>query len=179
MPNIRAFSAPIALRQTATTAANAVPWAMLLPTTAKRPITLRRFLANLSFDGTAAASTSQYQLKRFRSTTPSGGTALTPQAHNKTDFGPGAVAIPSLVAVSFLDTGLTVAGIAVDGPIISMGCARQTSAGGYYDMAWEVTETGASGRAITIDPGDGLAIALGLVAVIGDGIQGMISWDEW
>src|SRR5215831_6121367 len=144
MPPFRAYSLPIAIRQTAATAANAVPWAMLLPSTARRAIVMRRLIANVMFDGTAAASQSAYQLKRFRSTTPSGGTALTPIPHNLLDKGATGVSNASVVTASFLDTGLTVA----------------------------------SGRALTIDPGDGLCLALGVVAVVGDGIQGWVSWDE-
>jgi len=178
MPPFRAYSLPIAIRQTAATAANAVPWAMLLPSTARRAIVMRRLIANVMFDGTAAASQSAYQLKRFRSTTPSGGTALTPIPHNLLDKGATGVSNASVVTASFLDTGLTVAGIAVDGPIMSLGGARQVSSTAFYDIAFETLETGASGRALTIDPGDGLCLALGVVAVVGDGIQGWVSWDE-
>lgn len=186
MGNIRGFSLPIAVRQTATTAAAAVVWAMLNPLTSKKPLYLRRLFVNVMFDGTPAASQSQYLVKRFRGTTIIDGTALTPQSHNRLDKGALGVNQVSAVTAAFLDTGLTLAGITFDGAGIVgapavFGNARQVAAGAQYAMDYDAMDSGSgfSGRgAFCLDIGDGVALVLGQTAVVGDGIQGYASWDE-
>lgn len=187
MGNIRGYQLPIAVAQSATTAAPGVVWSMLNPTTSKRPVYIRRVAVNAMFTGTAAATFSQYLLKRFRSTTPAGGTAMVPVPLNRLDKGAAGVNQVSAVVSQFLDTGLTVAGIAFDGVLLdgaaaAFGAPRQLGACAQYVCEYDSMEGGSgfSGRgALCLDPGDGLALVLGVVAVVGDGIDGFISWDEY
>lgn len=172
MPQIRGYQLPIAVRQTAATAAAACVWAMRNLGIPNRPIALRRLAVNVMFDGTPAASQSQYQLARFRTVTPSLGTALTVVKQNTDD------AASVVTDARFLDTGLTIAGVAFDTAAMSMGAPRQVGAGCQYVREWPGIMDGQGSGAFIIKPTDGLCILLGATAVIGDGIQGAIEWDE-
>lgn len=177
MPFRRRYYLPIAVRQTAATASTAVVWEILNPPSSLRRVHLRRLFVNVMFDGTSAASQSQYQLSRFRSTTPAAGSAQTVVKQIVSD---ATVGKDSVVTSRFLDTGLTVAGIAVDAPGASFGAPRTQGASCQYNMDYPAAE--AVGDTLkgqlVLEPGDGLALVLGVAAVIGDGIQGWVEWDE-
>lgn len=183
MPTIRSYTLPIQVRQTATTAAGALVWAMRNLGVPGRVIYLRRLAVNVLFDGTGAASQSSYQPVRFRGATPTGGVALTPFKPNFEDATLGAASVVTDARV--LDTGLTVAGVTFDGgatqiPAASFGCQRGSGPSAQYLLDYPGYDaTGFNCREpVRLKLGDGLALALGQVAVIGDGIQGLIEWDE-
>jgi hypothetical protein len=171
---IRGYNLPIAIRQTAASAADSVVWSMrnLGPGKSRRAIAIRRISVNVMFDGVAAASQSQYKLCRFRDATPTIGTALTVVKQNTDDT-------DSIVTdARFLDTGLTVAGVTFDAAMQIMGAPRQVGACAQYVREWPGIMSGQGSGALIIKPDDGLCLRLGVAAVIGDGIQGFIEWDE-
>lgn len=173
MPNIRGYRLPIALRQTAASVANSVVWAMRNLGIPNRPVWLRRLQVNASFDGTAAASTSEYQLQRFRTATPSGGAALTVVKHN-TDDGASVITYAEV-----LDTGLTVAGVDFDTSGLAIGAPRQVGASSQFDFEWEgLAAGGANSGMFIVKPTDGICLRLGVAAVIGDALRGYIYWEE-
>lgn len=179
MSNVRGYNLPILIRQTATTAANAVVWAVFNPAGSRRTLYLRRITGNALCDVVAAVATqSNYGIRRFRSATPSGGSALTPVPHHSGDLSPSGAAIVSVASARQLDTGLTVAGIVTDPPFAQFGCPRAPGASGYFDFSWYPIDTGEGRDAFSVVQGDGVAITLDLVAVVGDGIQGTVVWDE-
>lgn len=183
MPVIRSYMLPIQVRQTATTAANSMVWAMRNLGTPGRVLYLRRLSVNVMFDGTSAASQSSYQPVRFRGATPSGGTPITVAKTNFEDASLGAASV--VTSAQFLDTGLAVAGVTFDGgatpvPAASFGVQRGTgpSCGYLWDYPG-YDSVGFNGREpFRIKNQDGLALILGATAVIGDGIQGWVEWDE-
>src|SRR3990167_1796754 len=97
-PPAGGYLLPIRVRQTAATASGTV-WSMRALTAGKK-VYVRRIVVNCMFDGTAAASTSQYNLLRFRTATPTAGTALTVVKRDTAD--------PTSIVTDarFLDTGL-------------------------------------------------------------------------
>lgn len=172
MSQVRNFKLPIAIRQTAATAAASVVWAMR--NLGGRVIAVRRVGVNAMFDGTAAASSSQYQLARFRTATPTAGAALTVVKANTDD---GATTVTD---ARVLDTGLTPGAMTFDAAMCSMGAPRQVGACAQYVWEWSPGDPQApAARPLLIKPQDGLCILVGVTAVIGDGLQGMIEWDEF
>jgi hypothetical protein len=127
---------------------------------------LREFNLTAAFDGTAAASSSWYDLERFRTATPTGGTTLAAQSLRGV---PTASLGAALTDIRFLDTGLTKGAATNDEPWFSMGCPRGATGGSVpYDWC----------GSFEIVPGDGIWIALGVVAVIGDSIAGNMVFEE-
>lgn len=186
MGNIRGYQLPVAVAQSATTAAPAVPWAMINPLTSKKPIYIRRVALNVMFTGTPAATYSQYLLKRFRGTSIADGTTLTPQPMNRLDKGAFGTNQASVATAAFVDTGLTLGGITFDGAGITgaaaaFGAPRQIGACAQYLCEYDAMDGGSgmgSRGALCIDPGDGIGLVLGATAVVGDGIYGLVSYDE-
>lgn len=171
MSVIRSYMLPIAVRQTAATVAGKAVWAMRSLGIAPRTIYIRRILVNIMFDGTPAGSQAQYQLVRFRGATHTGGSALTVIQKNVDD------AATAVTDARFLDTGLTDAGVTYDAMIASFGGTRQNAASNQYPIDWP-GHAMPDARPLMIKDRDGLALLLGVAAVIGDGIQGFIEWDE-
>lgn len=171
MATIRGYMLPIAFRQTAATAADSTLWAMR-NLGVNRAVYIRRLVLNVTFDGVAAASTSQYEVRRFRTATPTGGTALTVVKKNTND------AASAITDARFVDTGLTVVGVAYDAPSVTVGAPRAAAAivQGMYE--WPGMSSGQGSGAFVLAENDGLCIRNGLVTVIGDAVTGWIEWDE-
>lgn len=182
MPIIRSYTLPVQVRQTAATAASTIVWSMRNLSVTPRTIFIRRIFVNVMFDGTPAASQSSYQPIRFRGATPTGGNALTVFKNNFDDSTAGAASV--VTDARFVDTGLTIAGVTFDGasavPSASFGCQRANATSQQYVMDWPGYDAvGFNGREpFRIKSQDGLAFMLGNTAVIGDGIQGWVEWDE-
>lgn len=161
------YTAPIFMRYTGTTAADSTVWALRVG--ASVPINVRRIVLFSTFDGTGAASTARHQIRRFRTATPSGGSAV--------------VAVPKLVssgASSVADirqdtTGaaLTVTSVTFDDPIAVVGALGRGATGGSA-----VVNIDFSASPIVLDVNDGICIRNSVTAVVGDGIAGFIEWEE-
>jgi len=137
---------------------------------ASKVIKIKRIYLICGFDGTAAATTSCYQLQRFSAATPSGGTALT-AIKKKTTLGASTI----VDARYNYAAALTVTGITFETSFVETGCARQVNAVQILQMC-AGPETQES--IIELQPNEGLAIRLGVAAVIGDNIGGYIEWEE-
>jgi len=114
------------------------------------------------FNGTAAASSSIYNLIRFRTATPTGGAALTPILLS----GAGTVGIGD---ARVDEAGLTVTSVTFDTPWAQVGHPRQHGAVPYYQH----------NVALELPTGDGLGIRLGALAVAGDSITGWVTFEEY
>lgn len=165
---VGAYMLPIFIRQTAATAGGATVWAMRNGGALKA--FLRRIFLVASFDGTAAASHSQWEIERFSAATPTTGTALT--IVKKKSAG-----IASTVAdARFLDTGLSVTSVVFESPFIWVGNPRQN--GATSEFVFPYNRDLEDQEDFTLDLNEGLAIRLTTAAVIGDSIRGYIEWDE-
>jgi hypothetical protein len=161
------YTAPVGMRYTGTTAANSAVWAIRAGAT--KPLFIRRIVLFSGFDGTAAATSARHEIRRFRTATPSGGSAV--------------VAVPkdiasgnSTAADIRQDTAggaLTVTSVTFDDPIKCVGsCPRGVSG------AVTVFNVDFSSAPIRIDVNDGLCIRNSIVAVVGDSLAGFIEWEE-
>lgn len=166
------YMLPVFVRHTTAAAANSLVWAMRNLGT--RSLYLTRVSLVASFSGTAAASHSRAALLRFRSATPTGGTAMTVVKMNTAD---GASAVTD---ARFLDTGLTVTGVTFDTSFLDLSCQRQVSASGVYSWsdADRLDGLRATRGKMIIAPNDGLGLRLVNAAVIGDCYAGGIAWVE-
>lgn len=165
---VGAYMLPIFIRQSAATAGGAVVWAMRNGAALKAFI--RRIFLVASFDGTAAASHSQWEIERFTTATPTAGTAISVV---KKKF----AGIASTVAdARFLDTGLTITGVVLDNPFMYVGNPRQN--GATSEFVYPYSRDLEDQEDFTLDLNEGLAIKLTSAAVIGDSIRGYVEWDE-
>jgi len=157
------FSAAINVRQTGTTSADEPVWAARHSATSTKLITITKIYCAVSFDGTAAASTSRYSIERFQAATHTGGTAITAALK-----GSGQAAT-QMTDIRFLDTGLTDTSVTLLGEFAIIGCPRGATGQSVPFVLM---------RPIVLNPGEGLQITLQAAAVIGDGLGGYVEWDE-
>lgn len=135
---------------------------------------VKRIVVSAGFDGTAAASTSEFQISRF---TAASGTNLT----GGTSIGVVKRAT-TMNASTFADArfnyaaALGVAGVSFDNDqLLSWGVPRQVGATVMVDMDSFAPQYESI---ITLAPNEGLCVRCGVATVIGDSIGGMIEWTE-
>jgi hypothetical protein len=157
-------------RLTAAVAANSLIWSMRNITPA-RTVKIRRILCNVSFDGTAAATTALYDWVRYTTATPTGGTVLS-VIKKRTGLPTSSVTDARQNAAA----ALGVTSVVFETSFFSINNQRQLSAGKTADLRFEVS--GQDYDNFELATGEGLGIRLNQVAVIGDSISGGVSWDE-
>lgn len=168
MPLMRGYSVPVNIRHT-TGGASGIIWT--LTNLGRRTLFIRRIFMNATFDGTPEATTIVHNIRRYRGTAASGGTATPPIPHNINLTQPA-----SAVDVRYLDTGLTFPG-STDPQFASFMCSRGSKAVAQYDIQWPGYMDVSTIEPLSIIPGEGIAM-LSSTTVVGDGIYGMVSWDE-
>ena len=126
---------------------------------------IRRIEIGCTFSGTAAASRSQYVIKRFANGTATSGTAITPSRRR--------TASPlSSTECKFLATGLTVTGSTLDpSSFIAFHHANQLTA--YYEKAFEFTA-----YPILLQQNEGIVLQSDGVIVAGSAISVSIQYIE-
>ena len=158
------YSLPISIRQSAATSANQVVWTMRNNAASPKIVMIERINLSMSFDaGTPLTRTSlRYELVRFNSATPTGGTSISPimmDSNSPATF---------VTDARYLDTGLTTSGISFENAFGSVGCPASDGA----------TATYSRDMPIKLGAGEGLAIRLNVAAVTGQGLFGEIIWSE-
>ena len=124
-----------------------------------------------SFDGTAAATTQQYQIVRISAANATGGTALQPVVTDTT------YAIPSIDARFNYAAALGVAGVTIAAEFAAeWGVQRQVSASNQMLIA---NRQALYSSFLDLRAGEGMAIRLGVVAVVGDGLGGYLELQEY
>jgi len=165
------YKATIKVRQTGTTAAAEPVWAMRLLAGSSRLVHVTRMYVAVSFDGTAAATTSSYTVERYDDATMTGGTGITSAA-----VGTGVgVRATDMTDIRFLDTGLTDTGIANVQELANIGCPRGTTG---TSVLWDLTDLCYLSNILGTRLGEGLAIVLNEAAVVGDALRGFVEWTE-
>lgn len=164
------YMLPIIARQTAASASGSTVWAMRLPAVATMRVKVKRLQISSNFDGTAAASQGRYDLARFNTATPTGGTALT--IAKKRSSAPAS----AVTDARRLDTGLTVTSVVFEAEMLSLGVCRQRGAQ-FMDLETDERPESTNNE-IELLPGEGLCVRLGATAVIGDELSGYIEWEE-
>ena len=162
---INYYSAPVNIRQTAATAANATVWSMRNAVGSPVVIFIERIYLMMAFDsGTPITrSTQTYDLIRFSTATPTGGTAVTV---TQMWSGDGST---NITDARFLDTGLTTTGAVFNAPFAIVGCPATDATTTVFQR---------EGIPICLGPGEGLCIRLHSAAVIGQSLIGEVVWSE-
>jgi hypothetical protein len=152
-----------------TAAANALIWSMRYAGANILRVKSGALLA--AFDGTAAATTSQFQLVRISAANPGGGTAIQPV---KTDT---AYVIPSIDARFNYGALLTVTGVTIDTEFAAeWGCQRQVNANNSLNIPGRQALWSSF---LDLRNGEGFAIKIGVNTVIGDSIGGYFELQEY
>lgn len=158
------YSLPVSIRQSANTTAGSTVWSMQNNSASLKIIMIERINLVMSFDAAAPLTRAsvRYELVRFNTATPTGGTVLTPILMDSN-------APATLVTdARYLDTGLSTSGLVFETAFALIGCpASDGASSSYYrDMP------------IKLAAGEGLAIRLNVNAVAGQGLFGEIIWSE-
>lgn len=161
------FTVPINLRTTATPAAGSVMWGIRAG--ASTPQSVRKIVIFAAFDGTAAASTSRFELKRFRGASLTGGTAIVPV---RKDLSTAASAYQD-ARQETTGAALGVAGISFDDPIMTCAACPRGSTGSVM-----VVNLDFSSSPIVIVANEGICIQNQIVGVIGDVLAGFVEVEE-
>lgn len=159
------YSAKVNIRQTTTAAAGTTVWAMRNPLASPYSLVVERAQLKMTFDGPTPGLTPKllkYELIRFNSATPSGGTAITPIKMSS-------LAPASAANVQFLDTGLTMTGVNFEADSFStVICPAVQGAVSDYQRNTVCEKLG---------PGEGLAIRVADVAAsVGQALAGEFVW---
>lgn len=159
------YSVPVNIRQSAATAANGTVWTMRNPANSTKVIFIEFINFLMGFDaGTPLGrSLQRYDLVRFTSATPSGGTAITVIAADS------AASASAVTDVRFADTGLTTAGVTFGAAFCTISVPASDGATNYYKR---------DNVAFRLAAGEGLAIRLTVAAVVGQDLTGEIIWSE-
>lgn len=158
------YSLPVGIRQSTATTAGTTVWSMRNNSGSPKIVMIERISLLMSFDaGTPLTRTSlRYELVRFNTATPSGGTSVSPTMMDSD-------APATLVTdARYADTGLTVTSVVFENPFASVGCPASDGASVNYlrDIP------------IKLAAGEGLAIRLNVAAMAGQGLFGEIIWSE-
>lgn len=123
-------------------------------------------MINTGFAGAAAVSRSIFEIVRFSSATPTGGTQITAGKKNTNSDPDSAV-----TDIRFAPAGLTTTGVVFStDPIALIGVANQLTVGNNMEMI--LTEP------IILAPGEGLAFRANGAIVAGAAVLGAIGWYE-
>lgn len=165
------YMAPVSMRFTGTTASGSSVWSIRAG--ASLSVYIRRIFLAAAFDGTAAATSAFYELHRFGTATPSGGTAGT--VIKKDNLYGGS----TLADFRQSATGgaLTVTSVVFETALASLVNPRGAT-GGSCVMNVDFTTSPESRPFLVLAPNEGLAIQIAATAVVGDGLAGFIEWDE-
>lgn len=164
-PAINYYSAPVQIRQSATTAANGTVFSMRNAAASTRTVYIERINLSMFFDtGTPLGrSLQRYSLCRFSAATPSTGTTETVIEMDNAN--------PStqVTDVRFLDTGLTTTSVSFESAFAIIGCPA---------VDGSVSPFVREGISFKLAAGEGFCIRLTVTAVIGQGLAGEIVWSE-
>lgn len=158
------YSLPISLRQSANTGAGTTVWSMRNNAASPKIVMIERINLAMSFDaGTPLSRSSlRYELVRFNTATPTGGTSISPILMDSN--APATLVTDARYAV----TGLSVTDVVFENPFASIGCPASDGASSNYSRDIP----------IKLAAGEGLAIRLTVAAVTGQGLFGEVIWSE-
>lgn len=158
------YSLPVSVRQSATTSSGSTVWAMRNAAASVKIVTIEQIKLRCTFDaGTPLTrKTLTYEIKRFSTATPSGGTALTPILLDTLG------ASTAVTDARVLDTGLTMTSVVLETASDVIACPAVEGASVEF----------LNNMPFKLGAGEGLAITLGSNALVGQGVSGNIVWAE-
>lgn len=133
-----------------------------------RRLKIVRTVLIASFDGTAAATTAQYSVRRFTTATPTAGTALTLLVVPEDTTKPATQIADARCATA--SAGLTITSVVVGNPIVGVACSR----GG----TGQTTVIDHS-QDIVLNSSEGICVQYDGTGVIGDALTVTMYWGEY
>lgn len=133
--------------------------------TGARTVSLVSFEVQGSFTGTAAASRSVFEIGRFTTATPTGGTALTP-VKLRTSYGTSSVG-----DMRFAPGGLTTTNVVFESPVALIPIANQLTWNLLFDL-------NASVAGFELATNEGFYIRANTAIVSGAALHGHLLWAE-
>lgn len=167
---VGAYALPVNIRFTAAIAAASTVWTVRNGTT--YPMYITRIYLEVGFDGTPAASTQYYELRRFTTATPSGETALT-AIKKKSSYGASTIA-DARETDSVSSAALTVTSVVFETAFAVLANPRQNGATNILRLEFVPW----SGNPFVLAVNEGLCIQIINASVIGDSIAGTVEWYE-
>jgi len=168
---MRVYRAPIKIRHTGTTSADEPVWQMRLKDDANVIVHVTKMYIVVSFDGTAAATTSSYVVEKFDTATMTGGVAITAAKKTENTLATEVTDIRDILA----GTGLTDTSVNLLGELANIGCPRGATGQAVPYVFTNLCYLQNRGDVVQ---GEGLAITLDDTAVIGDALRGFVEWTE-
>lgn len=171
------YLANISLRHTAADAGQSFVWAVHNPAASSKLLRLNEIVARIAFDGTAAAATIGYEFCRFTVADPTTGTTVPRVKKNRSSGGGLAnsvIADGNIQQKSGILTMTSIANIEIFGALnIS---ASVTGTTGDFCKRFDLGK-----GEFTLDPDEGFGIRLGvgLAAIVGQSLSGIVDWDEY
>lgn len=162
------------LRQTGTTASGAA--IISFRNGATKNMRIRRMMLTVGFDGTAAATTSSFRIRKFDTATPSGGTGATLAAdvwEQQTGYSNS-----TLADFRWSATALTVTSVVFYGYFCQAGVSRGAT-GNMMSFCYVFTDTNSASGYPILAANEGLAVIVDTTCVIGDSVGLSIEWDEY
>lgn len=172
------YMLPFGYRHSAATTAGQTIFAMRNTSGGSVVARIRRIMAILAFDGTAAAATSmRYAFMRFSTVTPSGGTAVHANiAKKRSSYGTSVIGDARYRVDNA--SGLTVTGVAFESPFATLMLPISVTSGNLV-VPLQFVIPNQNHSLLELAPGEGLAIQVDTTnAVIGLSLGGNIEWDE-
>jgi hypothetical protein len=176
IPSAGSFVAQILIRQSTTTAADAIVWS-LFNASGSVKVRIRSLRHTMIFDGTTAAATTRaYYWQRTKTAAPTGGTQIIPTQKRSADAA-------SIADVRFLDTGLTKGSMTVQGTQNTDALAKVSmpisATGGInpFQIPLHVMAERLIAD-ITLAQNEGVGLFLNETTTAGIGIAGLVEWDE-
>ena len=158
------YSLPIKIRQSATTGSGATVFSMRNGASSTVTIYVERIALNVNFDALTPVSSLQgYDLVRFSTATPTGGTSISVAQMYSGDVG------TQISDARFLDTGLTTTGVVFNPPFCTIGVAASNGVTVPFSR---------EGVVLILGVGEGFCIRLNGAALVGQSITGEIVWSE-
>lgn len=131
-------------------------------------IHIHRILLYSSFSGVSAASRSIFEIERFTTATPTGGTAQT--AVKKASSDPTS----NMTDIRFAAGGLTTTNVVFGDPFTLVNVTNQLS----YQTAFQIEYPEEQDNRLVLAANEGLCIRANTAIVSGAALLGSIDWDE-
>ncbi len=158
------YSLPINIKHTGTVALDSTIFSMINNTDSLKIIMIERINLQMCFSAATPLIRTDliYELVRFNTATPTGGTSISPVLMDSNAL------TSAITDARYSNTGLTVTGVVFETPFSYIGCPTSDGASTTYfrDIP------------IKLAAGEGLAIKLTLASVAGQGLSGEIIWSE-
>lgn len=168
------YIAGAAIRHTATDAADSAVIALRNPSASTKTVCIRRIYGNMLFDGTASAGNSLgYEFIRFSAGDPTTGTTL-PRIKKKNSYAASQILDAN---AQFKSGVLTMTSVVYESEFFFVRAPASVTA---QVVPFEIpfVTAGAAYEPFELAVGEGIAVRLNIIAIVGQGLAVTFEWDE-